>query len=163
MAQIVSNNFVSQDRFKVKCPICGSEIVYFRKEVRAHVRWKNGFIYCPKCKNPLGHDEANIIEKGEEHFSNISEKELVKYTKEIKVLKILRAIFIPTGTVTLVVSVILLMLVATNVLKVSDHLEYMFDVYLFLFLFTLGLGMLIASGVFKAGIRNRQSVIEYNK
>ena len=163
MAQIVSNNFVSQDRFNVRCPICGSEIVYFRKEVRAHVRWKNGFIYCPKCKNPLGHDEANIIEKGEERFSNVSEEELKKYTKEIRVLKILRAIFVPVGIVTLVASVIMLMLLATKVLPSSGIQEYTYKMYLFAFLFMLGLGMLIASGVFKAGIRNRQAVIEHNQ
>ena len=54
------------DRFKTKCPHCGTELTYTRNNVRPHNRWPNGFIYCPNCKRPIGHDEANLVESGEE-------------------------------------------------------------------------------------------------
>ena len=55
------------DRFKVQCPRCGRELSYSRRDVLAHRRWPNGFIYCPGCKTPIGHREDNFIESGEEY------------------------------------------------------------------------------------------------
>ena len=158
MAVKISNSFGSYDRFKVMCPICGCELEYTRRDVRAHARWRNGFIYCPKCKSPIGHDEANIIEKGEEHFSSISETDLQKYTKEISVFRTLRTIFIPVGIVSLVASLVFIIAIITKVFITRVYVRAIFD-----FLFTVGLGTLLASGVLRTGIRNRQAILEHNK
>ena len=157
MAVRISNTYGSYDRFKVKCPICGSELEYTRRDVRAHARWKNGFIYCPKCRNPVGHDEANLIEKGQDRLTSLYGESEEKYAKDIEVLKILRTIFIPVGIVLLVISFVLALLFELNPME-----SYAYLIILSFLLFPIGLGMLIASGVFTNAIRNRQAAITLN-
>ena len=69
------------DMFKCQCPKCGVEFEYSRKNIRLHRRWPNGFVYCPKCKAPIGHDNNNFtynrLEKKEEEQANKA-KEIAK-------------------------------------------------------------------------------------
>lgn len=60
MAKIVDNKGY-YDYFEAKCPHCGSTVRYSRREIKAHNRWPNGFIYCPKCKTPIGHEENYYV------------------------------------------------------------------------------------------------------
>ena len=46
----------------VECPHCDFEIRYDLNQVRAHRKWPNGFIYCPNCDKPVGHNKYNHIE-----------------------------------------------------------------------------------------------------
>ena len=51
MAVKISSQKGSFDQFKTKCPHCGVELEYTRNDIQPHRRWKNGFFYCPRCKN----------------------------------------------------------------------------------------------------------------
>ncbi len=66
------------DMFKCRCPRCGVEVEYSRRDIRPHRRWSNGFIYCPRCKSPIGHDNNNFtfnrLEKREEEKAAQAEK-----------------------------------------------------------------------------------------
>lgn len=66
MAVKIESQNCANDVFKVTCPSCGRALSYERRDVKSHRRWPNGYIYCPGCKAPIGHNEANLFKTGDE-------------------------------------------------------------------------------------------------
>ena len=154
MARIV-NNYGAFDHFKTKCPHCGVEIEYTRRDIRAHVRWDNGFIYCPICKEPFGHDEKFLITSGEEIIKNTPKHVIDEYRSQVKVFKILRAIFLPVGLVTMIIMPFVFIILGTaKEIQIANSSLYA------AICFFIGLSLVIASGVFRTMIRNRLPFIQ---
>ena len=153
MAIKISDSKGSFDQFKTKCPHCGAELEYARTDIRAHVRWKNGFFYCPRCKNPVGHEEGNLVQSGEEYLKSLPKEKIeqsLKYASQNKALRILRSIFIPVGLVSLIVGSI-------TCISLTTIDEYRYGAYIGLWVcFFGGIALLIAARVFKTMIFNRK-------
>ena len=156
MAVRISSRKGSFDQFKTKCPHCGVELEYTRNDIQPHRRWKNGFFYCPRCKNPVGHEESNLVQSGEEFLRNLPKEKIeesLKYANQNKVLRILRSIFIPVGLVTLIFGTI-----AFSILMANDSNRFGYYVGLLVCFFG-GIALLIAARVFKTMIINRRKRI----
>ena len=151
MAVNIVNSGKRLDWFKVKCPHCGTELKYARYDVQAHVRWKNGFIYCPSCRNPVGHEEGNLCQTEEDYKASIPELTAKKYRNQLKIFKILRNVFIPVGLLTMIVLTMVL-----SVIYSKDQVKYDSLLFWIGFSFLFGLSLLIAAAVFKKMIRNRR-------
>ena len=87
-------------KYKVTCPVCGTVVEYLKRDVSIHRRFPNGFVYCPRCKNPLAHNEDNST--GD--IVNIKEEDQKKRENRI-------AIFI-----VIVVALMILALIVTGIL-----------------------------------------------
>ena len=116
------------DCFKVKCPKCGVEFEYTRRDIRPHRRWPNGFIYCPKCKIPVGHDNDNFTHNKlddaekqrqeaarhqsieDEKPSKLSYEEYLQYRREVKTLMIPQILFLIFGISFMIIGTILMIL-----------------------------------------------------
>lgn len=48
--------------YKVKCEYCGAVIEYGKKDIGWRPWFPKGYVYCPKCKKPIRHHEANKVE-----------------------------------------------------------------------------------------------------
>ena len=156
MAIRISDKKGSFDQFKTKCSHCGAELEYTRTDIRSHARWRNGFFYCPRCNNPVGHDEQNLVQTGEEYLKSLPKESIeqsLKYASQNKVLKILRAIFIPVGWLVLVIGSI-----AFSVLAATEGHEQEGYIGLGICFFG-GIALLIAARVFKTMIINRRNKI----
>ena len=152
MAVTIVNSGKRLDWFETKCPHCGTELTYARYDVQAHVRWKNGFVYCPSCRNPVGHEEEKMCQTEEEYIASIPEGIARKYQSQLKVFRILRNIFIPVGLVLMIVLTIVL-----SAIYSQDQVKYDGLLFWIGFSFLFGLSLLIAAGVFKRMIRNRRA------
>ena len=108
MSVKITNNEGLYDCFKCKCPKCGVEFEYTRRDIRAHRRWPNGFVYCPRCKIPVGHDNANFSHNKlevakqqqaveDEKPSNLNYEEYLKYRRKTKTLLIPMILFLVFG------------------------------------------------------------------
>lgn len=152
----VADNTGRYDIFKVKCTHCGREIKYGRKDIRQHRRWPNGFIYCPGCKAPIGHDENNLFESGQEVLdkraqeiqkraeerSKIQGADVKALPSQAKVYRILKIVLLATGIPTLVTGALGTLLAGASVFE---------EALLFIFLFAVfpvGLGATITGGIF---------------
>ena len=93
----ITNSEGLYDCFKGKRPKCGVEFEYTRRDIRAHRRWLNGFIYYPRYKIPVGHDNANFSHNKlevakqqqaieDEKPSNLTYEEYLKYRRKTKTL-----------------------------------------------------------------------------
>ena len=151
MAIKIINNGNRLDWFNAKCPHCGTELKYARYDVLAHVRWPKGFIYCPNCRNPIGHEEENLCQKEEEYKASIPESTAKIYRTQLKIFKLLRRIFIPVGLLTMIVLTMVLSIIYSKDPTTHDGLLFWIG-----FSFLFGLSLLIAAGVFKTLIKNRR-------
>ena len=139
------------DRFKTKCPYCGRELTYDRRNVRPHRRWPNGFIFCPGCKRPIGHNEANLFQSGDEV---LKEKEAQRKPRDVsnrecpRAFVVLRSVMFGVGIPTLITGAFLFTLALI--------LGYNWSINVVFFLiFNVGLAMTIAGGIFNKLINER--------
>ena len=60
--RIIEDNSKIEDgaKYKVTCPKCGVVIEYLGVDVQTHKNFPRGFIYCPKCNQPIAHDENSF-------------------------------------------------------------------------------------------------------
>ena len=160
MAVRIGSRKGSFDQFKTKCPHCGVELEYTRTDIQPHRRWKNGFFYCPRCKNPVGHEESNLVQSGEEFLRSLPKEKIeesLKYANQNKVLRILRNIFIPVGLASLIFGTVAFSILMVNY---GNTLGYYVGLIV---CFTGGIALLIAARVFKTMIINRRKRIFSNK
>jgi len=163
----ITGNAGSFDTFKTKCHHCGREITYGRRDIRQHVRWPKGFIYCPACRVPVGHDESNLLKSGEEilrekeelRLKQLAAKEMKKAglpmsdelkqalpSPKFKVMRILKIIFLATGIPTLVVGALGMLI------TMAIQESYLLLIFAFV-VFPIGLGTTIAGGVLARKLR----------
>ena len=140
------------DWFEVTCPHCGAELRYPRYDVQAHGRWPNGFIYCPKCKNPVGHEETNLCQSEDDYKKMVPYSIASSFQSQLKLLRILRAVFIPLGLIMMIVVTTLL-----SFLYAQDPYKGPYTPVFITISFLFGLGLLITASIFKKMIRNRRA------
>lgn len=151
----VANNTGVYDVFKTKCKHCGREITYGRRDIRPHRRWPDGFIYCPACKQPMGHDEGNMFQTGEEVLEKRAQEiqrraearnkgrvNINALPAKAKTYRILKIVLLATGIPTLVAGALCVLIGAANVIP------WYATLICGLLVFPLGLGCTIAGGVF---------------
>lgn len=156
MAKIVDNKGY-YDYFEVKCQHCGSIVRYSRKEIRAHRRWPNGFVYCPKCKNPIGHFEqtlkGNALEDKKvnetatkasqmESVRLISKEEYRTYKDSLSSIQSFRILFLIFGILLIVGGFILFLIGSAEVIPPAA------GILIGLFAIHIGIGLLIMRGAF---------------
>lgn len=108
----VTDKSGSYDYFETKCLHCGNKIRYSRKDIRAHRRWPDGFIYCPKCKSPIGHkeeynvgnrlvDKEKLLQEQDLELrnlaNNLNKEEINNIKRKIDAYRIIRLIFLLLG------------------------------------------------------------------
>ena len=156
MAVTITNGQGKFDKFKTKCSHCGVELQYSRRDIRAHPRWKDGFIYCPNCKNPIGYNEEYLLK--EETYNadqrKIDESVAKKYRTQVKVLRILRGVFVPCGFIFMLVVPFLLV-----ILGAFYKPDFTYSFIWITLSFFFGLGLLIAAKIFKNMIISRIGLI----
>ncbi len=47
--------------YRMRCPYCGTEIVYTDRQLGYRSWYPNGFVYCPTCRKPQRHNEIFAI------------------------------------------------------------------------------------------------------
>ena len=160
----VANNAGVYDVFKVKCIHCGREITYGRRDIRPHRRWPNGFIYCPGCKVPIGHEESNMFQTGEEVLEKRAQEiqrraeargNVKALPSQAKTFRVLKIVLLVTGIPTLVAGALCVMIGAANVIPWYATLISA------LIVFPIGLGCTIAGGVF--GKKYNECVLMLNQ
>lgn len=60
--------------YKQTCDKCGTSFLYNDYKLGFRMWFKDGFVYCPKCRNPLGHNEAFAVEYVKYGSSGINDK-----------------------------------------------------------------------------------------
>ena len=67
--------------YRVRCPQCGTYISYRDNQLQYRSWYPNGFIYCPRCNNPLRHHEAFAVNPdGTPVYKSIEEANQAIYT-----------------------------------------------------------------------------------
>ena len=61
--QILENGNLC-NKYVAECPVCKSKVTYLGLDVKAHRNYPSGFVYCPKCRRPIPHDENNMTTDG---------------------------------------------------------------------------------------------------
>ena len=61
--QILENGNLC-NKYVAECPVCKSKVTYLGLDVKAHRNYPSGFVYCPKCRRPIAHDENNMTTDG---------------------------------------------------------------------------------------------------
>ena len=89
-------------KFKVTCPKCGALIEYLGHDVSIHKRFPRGYVYCPKCRNPIAHDKDNYT--GEV----ASKEELTKEANKNGIGALLMFLFVLLGITAIVIIVLLI-------------------------------------------------------
>lgn len=56
------NNYCNQ--YLAECSFCHTKITYLGLDISFHRNYPNGYVYCPRCKRPIAHDEANKYDSG---------------------------------------------------------------------------------------------------
>lgn len=156
MAIEVKSSAGKFDRFETKCPHCGKKLSYSRENVRAHVRWPNGFIYCPGCKRPIGHNEDNLVEKGEDIVKAKANKEgadVERLERQVRQMRAPKIVMFAVGIPVLVVGAILF------TISLAANLGLGYNA-LFFFIFNSGLAMTITGGVLSKIINDKTIMIE---
>ena len=106
MAIEILSNGNRGNEYVVECPICKSKIRYLGIDIKYHRRYPDGFIYCPRCRSPIAHNEKNLsTEPGSINENPNSFIEKLKREKE-EVEKSKNTLSIP-GILFFVLSVIL--------------------------------------------------------
>ena len=156
MAVEIENNASRYDRFKVRCPHCGRDLVYSREDIRPHHRWPNGFIYCPGCHQPVGHKEENLFEQGQEVLKEEAiKKENAKVEtspSQLRLFRKLRTIFLAVGIPVMVIGAILFTIGICGVFGQGVT-------WFFFFVFNNGLALTIAAAVMSRLINNRKNAV----
>ena len=176
MAIKIENHNSAYDVFKVTCPSCGRALSYERMDVRSHRRWPNGFIYCPGCKAPIGHNEANLFKTGEEiiakrkaqeekisqaqieYFSNSEQikKDINRYKRNRLSHLVLGVIVLIPGTSMITVSLL------STVLHIDDFSLIFLLSFFGVMLDIVGLFLIAMSAVYNMKIDNIKSHIKKN-
>ena len=182
MAIKIENQNSANDVFKVTCPSCGRALSYERKDIRFHRRWPNGFIYCPGCKAPIGHNEANLFKTGKEieakrkaqeeerrqaeierRNNYLSDNERLK--KDINRYKQNKKTYLITGITTMVIGIIILAvsvgLATIESFYGSDSLHTIVGVGVLITM--LGVFLLIMGSVYNTKIKNLEIQIKKNE
>ena len=160
MAIRIENEAGAYDRFQITCSHCGRVISYSRKDIKVHRRWPNGFIYCPACKAPIGHDENNLSAQGadvieKEMLSEKEQKDRSAIAAQIRAYKVPKIILLSIGIPTLVLGAIL-----TAFCWAPNSEAGMLGMLIpGLFLFSVGLFMVIFGGAFARRIKARQAYL----
>ena len=47
-------------KYSAVCPKCGVKVEYLGNDVSIHKNFPHGYIYCPKCHNPIPHEKENF-------------------------------------------------------------------------------------------------------
>lgn len=155
MAVIVTGNKGMYDCFETKCPHCGRTLKYSRNSVRAHYRWPNGFIYCPGCRRPVGHDEANIVSRGDKILKEAAIQEGLtkeKLEKQVEELRVPKNVLLGIGIPLLVLGAIF----TTMSLFVPKVIWW----FIPFAVFNVGLSMTILGGVFSRMINHKLLTID---
>lgn len=158
MAIQVTKDTGKYDRFKAKCKYCGKEITYGRNNVRPHRRWLNGFVYCPGCKRPIGHEESNLEISGEELLKQSAIAQNVdadKLERQIRKLHAPKIVLLAVGIPVLVIGAVLFTISLTGMFGGSWILRL-----IFFLVFNIGLSMVITGGVFARLINHKQEMIQ---
>lgn len=158
MAIQVTKDTGKYDRFKAKCKYCGKEITYGRNNVRPHRRWPNGFVYCPGCKRPIGHEESNLEISGEELLKQSAIAQNVdadKLERQIRKLRVPKIVLLAVGIPVLVIGAVLFTISLTGMFGGSWILRL-----IFFLVFNIGLSMVITGGVFARLINHKQEMIQ---
>ena len=161
MAIQVTKDTGKYDRFKAKCKYCGKEITYGRNNVRPHRRWPNGFVYCPGCKRPIGHEESNLEISGEELLKQsaiVQNVDADKLERQIRKLRAPKIVLLAVGIPVMVIFAILTTILFFYGLRGIGGAWLYFFIYFFLF--HLGLSMVITGGVFARLINHKQEMIQ---
>lgn len=182
MAIKIDNNENLNDTFKIKCPSCGRALSYERRDIKSHRRWPNGYIYCPGCKAPIGHSEANLfktgddikaerkaqeeankqalIQKRKEYLSNneLLKKDIKKFEQIKKKYLIFGMVILTIGIVMLIVSLVLGFI---NSFRENDALEVLTGFGITII--NPGIFLLIMAIVYNKKILNLKTQIEKNE
>lgn len=60
--------------YRITCPNCRTVTDYTDKQLDFRPWFPDGFIYCPRCKKPLRHNEIYAIDRGGEPvYDNLAE------------------------------------------------------------------------------------------
>ena len=160
----------SNDRFEVKCPICGTTLQYSRRDVRPHGRWPNGFIYCRSCKQPVGHNESNMIASSEEIFEEemrregriLTEEEKTNIKQSITALSAGKVICLLFGLLLIIVPAIAFFVINGST-KVSPADKPILGMLMFL-LIMFGIGLLIIRGAALGNmINHKKKQLEFSE
>lgn len=139
----LSKTYDKASTFETTCPYCNSVFTYQGYDLKKHRRFKNGYIRCPVCKKPIGHEKGSQIEVYEKNkdFVPLTRKQINSELAKIEKYKLIRTLFIIFGIVFLVLSVVLI-----GVLSTSQEV-YMYSPYMMMLgmLGTIGLGLLIVN------------------
>lgn len=157
----VKNNIGLYDIFTSKCPKCGAEVTYSRRDIIIGSRYPEGCALCPSCKTPIAHHESNLTRSGQEYIDNlprVSKEEYEACKKQAKVLLILHHIFLPVGIVTMILGPILTIIMMA---KYKDLVNEMFIISGSLFV--VGLALIITARIFTTMINNRLLFLETRK
>ena len=90
-------------KFKATCPKCGATIEYLGRDVSIHRNFPKGYVYCPKCRNPIAHDKENFT------------GEVVDVAKEDK--KVVTTAAIVVGVLIAIIVIVIVILFATRVIR----------------------------------------------
>lgn len=128
MAIVIENVENEKDKFKIKCQCCGRDLTYLRSDIKSHRRWPNGFVYCPGCGTPNGHNEENIILHGEEiekqNVAKLSIEKLLEEHRKYKKLSIILAIISSILIIAGLIAFLFLLLKITSVGNAHDERIY---------------------------------------
>ncbi len=47
--------------YRMRCPYCGTEIIYTDRQLGYRSWYPNGFVYCPTCRKPQRHNEIFAV------------------------------------------------------------------------------------------------------
>lgn len=104
------NNLCNQ--YLAECPFCHSKITYLGLDISFHRNYPNGYVYCPKCRRPIAHNEENIFDNGKpaEEIKQIAieelEKQKMEAAKSKNVATIIGSIFMLGAVVALAIGAI---------------------------------------------------------
>jgi predicted amidophosphoribosyltransferase len=48
--------------YRMRCPYCGTNVSYTDKNLDFRPWYPNGFVYCPRCRKPLRHEEIYAVD-----------------------------------------------------------------------------------------------------
>ena len=114
----IVNRDGAYDIFRSKCPRCGVEFEYSRRSIRPHRRWPNGFVYCPKCKMPIGHDNScfiyNRLENQPKQTQVVRSQEELDLRAQLRALKACQILFLIFGIFFMVFGTALMIILKDN-------------------------------------------------